>query len=337
MAEGGLELVDLDPLVEQRLELRVAGVADDRAVGDRARDHQAHAHVALDGVGEEVDQLVVGDEIGVLDDQVLAGAGDRQLVDHLHLGDAAARSAPHHVRPHRAGGGLRREVALPHQHLRGLVDPVLGEHRLHAVDDRPHQADAGVAPVILVLAVAGPLLGDAVAEDVGDAAVEDRQLAVGAVVVEADLAQPRRAVERDLDPRLLHAVEQLALGAVGAQGVEGDPHLDPVPRLVGERRRQAVADLPLPPDVGLEVDAAAAPARRRRRRRGRTGRRSGGPGRRCPAGWAELARLAIDGSACSKFVDVRHPHVRRVLLVGRPEEDDEDGHGEDGEARLRAR
>ena len=104
------------------------------------------------------------------------------LEEQLEGGDASLRRAGDDVGADRADRGELGEVPLAEQGLAGLLHPVLGEDRLQGADGRPFEAHAGVAPVLLVLAAAGPLLGDAVAEDVGDAAVEDRQLAVRAVV-----------------------------------------------------------------------------------------------------------------------------------------------------------
>src|SRR5581483_12376318 len=71
------------------------------------------------------------------------------------------------------------------------------------------------------------------------------------------IAQAERMIEGDLHTRLLHHVVKLLIPLVRAQGVEGDPHLDPLAGLVREGPRHALADLPLPPDVGLEMDALA--------------------------------------------------------------------------------
>ena len=75
-----------------------------------------------------------------------------------------------------------------------LLDPVLREHGLEAVDDRALQPHAGVAPMLGVVAVAEPLVGDAVAEGVADRAVDDEQLAMGAVIEAAEVPPMRLAV-----------------------------------------------------------------------------------------------------------------------------------------------
>src|SRR6185369_10769691 len=92
----------------------------------------------------------------------------------------------------RAGAWKRREVLLPCRNLARLLDPVLAERALHAIDDRAGDADADVAPVIFVLRVAGPLLGDAEAAEVADASVDDDELAVIAVVQPSEVADAER-------------------------------------------------------------------------------------------------------------------------------------------------
>src|SRR6185369_5854589 len=92
----------------------------------------------------------------------------------------------------RAGAGKRREVLLPCRNLTRLLDPVLAERALHAIDDRAGDADADVAPVILVLRVPGPFFGDAEAAEVTDASVDDDDLAVIAVVQSSKVADAQR-------------------------------------------------------------------------------------------------------------------------------------------------
>src|SRR5205814_8758877 len=55
----------------------------------------------------------------------------------------------------------------------GLFDPVLGECPLHPIDERPLDPQPAVAIVRLVLCVSGPLVVNAVAADIADAAVDD--------------------------------------------------------------------------------------------------------------------------------------------------------------------
>jgi len=78
-----------------------------------------------------------------------------------------------------------------------------------------------------VLAVAGPFGGDAVAEDVGDMAVDHRHLPVGAVVDVAKLDELEGMVTDRLHPGLPHRLELVVLHFGRAEGVDGQAHLDP--------------------------------------------------------------------------------------------------------------
>jgi hypothetical protein len=134
---------------------------------------------------------------------------------------------------------------------------VLGEDRLHGIDDRPLQADGGVAPMVPVLAVPHPLPGDAMAKNVTRAAVEDRQLAVGPLVELAEVEDPQRVVHRDAHAGLPHEPELPAVAADGAHGVDHEPDLDPFAGTGGKGPRQLGTDLAPPPDVALEVNGLA--------------------------------------------------------------------------------
>src|SRR5215212_2764373 len=91
MVEAGQELVDLDPLGEQILVAAVAGVAHDGAVGDRAGEHDPDLDPALRRLLQQAHQLAVGDEVGVLDQDLLLGGADGELEEQLQAGDAPLR------------------------------------------------------------------------------------------------------------------------------------------------------------------------------------------------------------------------------------------------------
>src|SRR3954447_4104161 len=104
------------------------------------------------------------------------------------------------MRLRRTGRGKMRKVLLARHDLAGLLDPVLAERSLQPVDDRTFDAQAGIAPVILVLRVPRPLLGQAESADVADAAVDDRFLSMIAVV-----EPPEVGKGRPMKPNQLHA------------------------------------------------------------------------------------------------------------------------------------
>src|SRR5437660_4289296 len=120
------------------------------------------------------------------------------------------------MRLRRSGRAEMREVALARGNLPGLLDPVLAERALQAIDDGSDDAQAGVAPVILVLRVTGPLLGQSEATDVADAAVDDRDLAMIAVVQPAQVANAQRMELADHDSRVFHQLLELVVHLVAA-------------------------------------------------------------------------------------------------------------------------
>src|SRR4051794_36468046 len=89
-----------------------------------------------------------------------------------------------------------REVLFAGHDLAGLLDPVLAERALQPGDDRTFDAQPGIAPVILVLPMPRPLLGQTKSADIADAAVDDRFLAMIAVVEAAEVRE-RGSVETD--------------------------------------------------------------------------------------------------------------------------------------------
>ena len=95
---------------------------------------------------------------------------------------------------------------------------------------RPHggplDANLQITPVFVVLRVAGPVIGNAGAAGIADAAVDDQRLAVGAVV---DAAQPRNAngvVPREVAPAVFQDLDDLVADALGADGIEQELDLE---------------------------------------------------------------------------------------------------------------
>src|ERR1043165_6552842 len=94
------------------------------------------------------------------------------------------------MRGRRSGRGCLRKIFFARRrYFACLFDPVLAERALHVIDDRSFDAKAGIAPVLFVLRLSGPLLRDAVAADVADAAVDDHQLAMVAIVEAPDVRE----------------------------------------------------------------------------------------------------------------------------------------------------
>src|ERR1043165_5035253 len=100
------------------------------------------------------------------------------------------------MRRRRAGRGEVRKVLLAGHDLAGFLDPILAERALQPAHDRTFHAQSGIAPVILVLPMPGPLLCQTKSADVADTAVDDHLLAVIAVVEAAEVGEGK-AVEPD--------------------------------------------------------------------------------------------------------------------------------------------
>src|SRR4051812_35790069 len=98
------------------------------------------------------------------------------------------------MRLRRSDCGKMRKILLSGHDLAGLFDPVLTERSLQPIDDRPLDAQPGIAPVIFVLRMARPLLGQTKSADVADAAVDDRFLTMIAIVEPPEVRE-RGAVE----------------------------------------------------------------------------------------------------------------------------------------------
>ena len=103
-----------------------------------------------------------------------------------------------------------------------------------------------VAPVVGVLGVALPLVGDADAAGEADAPVDHQQLAVGAVVHAAEVVPVQRVVALARStPASRHRVEQVARPSAAAGPVEHDIDLDAGARALDSASANC---LPMSPD-----------------------------------------------------------------------------------------
>src|SRR5207248_1856974 len=137
------------------------------------------------------------------------------------------------------------------QLARGLL-PVLRERLLHRCDRRPAHEHVGVAPLVVRLATAAPLVVDA--EPAGDphASVDDEDLAM----VAREVVLPRHRTE------LLHGTtgvfqrRGLPLSEAHAPDrVDDDPACDALARTLGNRGAEPARGLAVGPDEADDVDA----------------------------------------------------------------------------------
>ena len=137
-----------------------------------AGHHHPDAHAALDRVAKQIDRHVIGNEIRVGDIDRRARRGDRQAIHHPHRRGAGFRRAHDRLQRQVAAGDRRRVEIRPGDELAGGFKPVLREAGLQRPHRRPFDPNLQVAPVLVVLRVAGPVIGDAGAAGEADAAVD---------------------------------------------------------------------------------------------------------------------------------------------------------------------
>ena len=111
----------------------------------------------------------------------------------------------------------------------------------------------GVAPVIGILGVAGPLGGDSDPAGHPDLAVGDQDPAVGAVGDPLDRVRLQRPKQDHIHPCDTHLLDQRALHLHGAERVEDHLAGDALAGLVADRGGDLAGDLAAPVDVGLHV------------------------------------------------------------------------------------
>jgi hypothetical protein len=158
----------------------------------------------------------------------LPRGGDGEVVEGLGVRVADARAGAHDLHGPAAADRLeRREVVLVGEHAARRLEPVLRERALQPAHDGPADAHVRVPPVVGVLGVARPLLGDADAPGHADAAVGDDQPPVGAVLQPLDgvglgwpEARPLGALDglEEGGEDLVAVEEELRLVAVGDRG-----------------------------------------------------------------------------------------------------------------------
>ena len=201
-----LVLVHLDAELEQALVVLARRVLHGHRVGDVPFDEDPDLDAAGDRVSQRPPRRFVRDEVRARDVDRLAGRGDRQQVELREVVAAAARRAPDGERTIllRAAPGARA-IEL-RRHLAGRLAEVLVERPLQQAHDRAADPDVRVAPVLLALRVAEPVVGDADASGKPDLAVDDQDLAVAAVVHFLEGIPAQRVEIADAAPRALQAL-----------------------------------------------------------------------------------------------------------------------------------
>ena len=224
--------------LEQLVVGRPACDPDEGLVDVRPRDEDPHRDAALCRRAERLGERRPGDEVGGGELDRLARGGDRQVVERLDVGVADRRA-----RSERAASGRRRSTGSSSGRYSSpaSTSPVASSQfsakaPCMPADDRAADADVGVAPVVGVLGVAGPLRRDPDAAGHPDPAVGDQQPAVGAVGEPPDRVRLRRPEEdhaRRPASRISRTSERSIFAAPSASRIT--LQRTPVARLVADR------------------------------------------------------------------------------------------------------
>ena len=183
----GPVLVQLGARLQQLVVNRPPGGPDDALVDMRAGHQDPQPDAALGRVHQRLEEGRPGHEVGRRQVQGAVGRGDGQVRQRLGIGVAHAGAGAGDLHRHavleraRCRAGSPRRPApgrWPRSSSRRTRPGARAPRALH-----PH---VRVAPVVGVLGVAGPLLGDAHAAGHAHPSVGDQQLAVGAVLQPAD-------------------------------------------------------------------------------------------------------------------------------------------------------
>ena len=269
-ADGGPDLVDdhglgvehaclvfedLDAALEQFAVMEPGGAQDRVDVDVGAGDDHAHIDAALGGRHQGPADLAVGNKIGVLDPDAFAGGLDGHVEEKLGHGTLVAARGGDDLGLHGAGGVDLGELGLAVEDFAGGVHPVLQKDALQLGGHGALHAGGQIAPFIGVAGVAFPALVEAKPADVANPAVDDDDLAVGAVAGLVKGVEPDRLVDAELDARGLHLVLQAA--EARAQAVDQDADFDPRSRPLGQGGGKEPADGVPGEDVEFDVDAVA--------------------------------------------------------------------------------
>jgi hypothetical protein len=138
--------------------------------------------------------------------------------------------------------------------LAGGLEPVFGEPGVQVGDGRAGDAAVSLAPVVGVLGVAGPHVGDADATGEADAAVGDEDFAVSAVVEAAEVGPVARPEPADGGAGALELPDEARIHGSAADGIDEQAHAHPGLSARGQGGGQLGGDLPAPKDVGEKFD-----------------------------------------------------------------------------------
>ena len=224
------------------------------------------------------EELRVGYEVGVGDADArfrTADGREQRGVDQAVGFVGCAADGPHHLR---ARTLQSREVVPRWQRVTFLRFPGGEEQFLELRDHGPLHLKVGVAPSRAGVTLAARTTlertarvhtADVDAAQERDAPVDDQQLAVVALIQLPILACHRRVDRIELehaDTAVLQLLKELRRRVDGPHAVVDEIDLDPLPLLLHQSPREALAHLVVLQDVGFHVDVVACCLNRREHR-----------------------------------------------------------------------
>ena len=129
------------------------------------------------------------------------------------------------------------KYALPCRTVAAGLDPVVHEGALHLRHGGTFELEVRIAPVIGILAITRPLVGDPDAAGEADPAVDHQQLAMGTVVHPGQRVPAQRMVLHHLDAGVDHLVDAGLIHLAAADPVENQVDRNSGTRALGRAHR----------------------------------------------------------------------------------------------------
>ena len=150
-----------------------------------------------------------------------------------------------------------RKVVGPGENLAAALEPVLCRHTLQRGDDRPLDARHRVPPwAPSLLFWKGPPVGHTGSADERRHAIDDQQLAMGAIVDSVERVPANRLVRLNAAPRRAKTGDGPSPQAEAADRIDDDRDVDAVARAFAERVDEPLRHPSGVKDVALHVDRA---------------------------------------------------------------------------------
>jgi hypothetical protein len=167
----------------------------------------------------------------------------------------ASRCAADHLCRERASGLQRGEIVRAAERCPSEFLPVFGKDFLQLSDDRAADFILRVAPVFVVLRVAGPVVCPACAAAKSGMAIDDEDAPVSAMIVSQWNEKIERAVFANIDSGSTHRRDMMVAPRPAAEGVEDDVDLHSGARSLREDATKVRDRLAISRSVAFKRDA----------------------------------------------------------------------------------